>query len=111
MSDLLIRGMELPSEINPDNYIELGYGIDGKSYARLYNFHFGGLTEWCEIIPVPPHGRLGDLDALAKQVEHERFHHAHTDGLAARHHVAEYGHFLKAIVDTPTIIPASEELT
>lgn len=63
----------------------------------------------CPLIEVPePHGRLGDLDALAKQVEHERFHHAHTDGLAARHHVAEYGNFLKAISAAPTIIQASE---
>ena len=60
-------------------------------------------------VPVPPHGRLGDLNALAQQIEHERFHHTHTDSLAARHHVAEYGHFLKAIIDAPTIIPASEE--
>lgn len=75
MSDLLIRGMELPSEINPDSYIELGYGIDGKSYARLYNFHFGGLTEWCEIIPVPPHGRLGDLDALIALLERQIKNH------------------------------------
>lgn len=62
----------------------------------------------CPLVPVPPHGRLGDLDALAQQIEHERFHHTHTDGLAARHHVAEYGHFLKAISDAPTIIPAEE---
>lgn len=58
---------------------------------------------------VPPHGRLGDLNILAQQIEHERFHHMHTDSLAAQHHIAEYGHFLKAIFDAPTIIPASEE--
>ena len=63
----------------------------------------------CPLVPVPPHGRLGDLNALAQQIEHERFHHTHTDSLTARHHVAEYGHFLKAIFDAPTIIPASEE--
>ena len=60
-------------------------------------------------VPVPKHGKLGDLNALAQQIEHERFHHTHTDSLAAHHHVAEYGHFLKAIFDAPTIIPASEE--
>lgn len=62
----------------------------------------------CPLVPVPPHGRLGDLDELAKRIEHDRYNHTHTDGLAARHHVAEYGHFLKAISDAPTIIPAEE---
>jgi hypothetical protein len=65
----------------------------------------------CPLVPVPPHGRLGDLDALAQQIEYERFHSTHTDGLAARHHVAEYGHFLKAISDAPTIIEAEEDET
>lgn len=59
-------------------------------------------------IPVSPHGRLGDIDKLAKRIEYERYHHGHTDGLAAQHHVAEYLHFLKVISDTPTIIPAEE---
>ena len=62
---------------------------------------------WCPLVEVPePHGRLGDLDELAKRIERERFHHSHTDGLAARHHVAEYGHFLNAISEAPTVIPA-----
>ena len=59
-----------------------------------------------ELVHVPAHGRLGDLDELAKQIEHDRYHHTHTDGLAARHHIAEYGHFLKEIAAAPTIIPA-----
>ena len=75
------------------------------------DYYSDGRPDWYPLIEVPePHGRLGDLDALAKQVEHERFHSAHTDGLAKRHHVAEYGNFLKAISAAPTIIPASEEI-
>lgn len=27
--------------------------------------------EWCDLIPVPDHGRLVDADALMKQVEHD----------------------------------------
>lgn len=64
-----IKGMEMPKEFDPDVYIELACGIDGKRYARLYNFHIGGLTEWCEVIPVPPHGRLGDLDKLVEKID------------------------------------------
>lgn len=64
----------------------------------------------CPLIEVPePHGRLGDLDALAQQIEHDRFHHAHTDCLSARYHIAEYGHFLMAISGAPTVIPAEED--
>lgn len=63
----------------------------------------------CPLIPVPPHGRLGDLDELVRKIEHDRYNHTHTDGLAARHHIAEYGHFLKEIADIPTIIPAYKE--
>ncbi len=55
---ILIKDMEMPKEFDPDVYIELACGIDGKRYARLYNFHQGGLTEWCEAVPVPPHGDL-----------------------------------------------------
>lgn len=61
---VLIEGMEIPKEFDPDVYIELACGVDGNRYARLYNFHHGGLTEWCEIVSVPPHGRLVDADAL-----------------------------------------------
>ena len=99
---ILIKGMEMPCEEAEPLRIELyadGTVIVIKEQDDFYEF---------KAVPVPPHGRLGDLDVLAKQVEYERFHHAHTDGLAARHHVAEYGHFLKLIFDAPTIIPAEE---
>ena len=61
--------IEIPKKFDQDNYIELARGIDGKNYARVYNYHFCGLTEWCEIVPVPPHGRLIDADALKKYLE------------------------------------------
>lgn len=67
MSGLYLIGMEMPDEFDSDVYIELACGIDGHRYARLYNFHHGGLTEWCEIIPVPDHGRLIDADAFIKK--------------------------------------------
>lgn len=113
MSGIYIKNMEMPKNC------EKCLGFE-RCYTRgLFDpigwCHIAG-TELlnpnpptdCPLVPVPPHGRLGDLDALARQVEHERFHHTHTDGLAARHHVAEYGHFLKAISDAPTVIEAEE---
>lgn len=97
-----VKGMEMPKDkpliikINPDGAVSSTFDNDYRKY---------------EAVPVPPHGRLGDLDELAKQIEHDRYHHTHTDGLAVRHHIAEYGHFLKKIADTPTIIPAEESET
>ena len=84
---------------------DIRHGDDGKWYIVDTNAETSD-GEWHEIVPVPPHGRLGDLDALAQQIEYERFHHTHTDGLAARHHVTEYGHFLEAISGAPTILEA-----
>lgn len=64
---ILIKGMEMPKDIEPGLVIEFADGIDGKRYARLYHYRHGGLTEWLEAVPVPPHGRLIDADAAAKQ--------------------------------------------
>lgn len=66
MSDLLIRGMEMPTTIGTELYIR--FGSDGKTYAIDTNAETTD-GEWHEIITVPPHGRLGDLDALAAQCD------------------------------------------
>lgn len=106
---IYIPNMEMPKEIEPAIVIDFCEDLDGKRYARFYHYRYGGLTDWHEILEVPePHGRLGDLDELARKIEHDQYNHTHTDGLAARHHIAEYGHFLREIVYTPTIIPAEE---
>lgn len=95
---IYIKGMEIPKV--PTRFIIFADGRVEDEDDSAYKY---------SAVPVPKHGKLGDLNALAQQIEHERFHHTHTDSLAARHHIAEYGHFLKAIFDAPTIIPASEE--
>ena len=60
---IVIRGMEMPTKLDPDNYIELACGMDGKQYARLYNIYYGGLGGWHEVISVTePHGDLIDID-------------------------------------------------
>ena len=98
MADILIRGMEMPS-------IELEWRIirdqDGKWYAIDVNAETTD-GEWHEIVPVPEHGRLGDLDKLE-------------DGLR---NMAKYqsGDRQQGILGccetirmTPTVIPASAE--
>ena len=50
MSNILIRDMEMPKNIEPGLVIEFADGIDGKRYARLRHYRHGGLTEWVEAI-------------------------------------------------------------
>lgn len=102
---VLIKGMKMPrycaecDAVDREELLCPFTNDDCEDYFSVRNRN-------CPIEFVPPHGRLGDLDELAKRIEHDRYHHTHTDGLAARHHIAEYGHFLNAIAAAPTIIPA-----
>lgn len=99
MSDILIRGMEMPKEFDPDVYIELACGIDDKRYARLYNFHQGGLTEWCEVVSVPKHGRLIDANALTRFLLNKYWDSSWISSSVLDRFVSE-------IANAPTIIPA-----
>lgn len=92
---IYIKGMEIPKEFDPDVYIELACGIDGDRYARLYNVHYGGLTEWCEIIPVPSHGDLIDRKELIKD------DHQHYEYMSDEFYVT-----VRDIECAPTVIPA-----
>lgn len=61
MSDILIRGMEMPK--GGYRTIEIGFDADGHPMALAD----GG--DVYDVIPIPPHGRLGDLDALYEVVK------------------------------------------
>lgn len=102
MSDILIRGLELPTA---GQQLDFSEGITGKIYARLYPTP--DITDyekdcWHEVIPIPDHGRLIDADVL---MEHLVGTH---DGWI------EYAHTNVAIDDErivevqPTVIPASK---
>lgn len=51
--------------------------------------------KWCPLVPVPPHGRLIDADALTKHIKR--------DGIASDPFVKIVCDYFK---DAPTIIPA-----
>ncbi len=63
----------------------------------------------CPLVPVPPHGRLGDLDELAKRVKDEGRNQA--EYYADRYHpvVMAYGDCYGKVSFAPTIIPADPE--
>ena len=59
----------------------------------------GHRPDYCPLVPVPPHGRLIDADALFKEMERKGwFDNADRDK-------AE-----DLVLDAPTIIPAEEEI-
>lgn len=81
----LIPGMKMPKA---GQIIEIAEGIEGTIYARLSP----GFDEWYSVVPVPPHGRLIDADAMA-----ELWKGCKIEGS------------IKPLLDTrPTIIPAEE---
>lgn len=93
MSGVYIKGME----IQKDTPVLFCILPDGKVFADL-----GGRWREYEAIPVPPHGRLIDADALAEK---------HRE-LAYELGGAHYGFHMTAcswIDSSPTIIPTSEE--
>ena len=84
-----IKGMEMPTG---DNNITLFLYPDGKVVVCGM---LGPLGHY-EAVPVPPHGRLGDLDKLADNMR---------SATAGMEHRAIIMHEIRR---TPTIIPAEE---
>ena len=97
MSGIYIPGMEIPT----DSTVIAIHKIGGKLYAtrcladKLY-----------PLVPVPPHGRLGDLDDFAKRMKN-LVEKAENDGFDLG--TAWYSAFVRHIELTPTIILADKE--
>ena len=81
MSDILIRGMEMPKSNVP---IKAFIYPDGRVSVKLQGGGYLGL----HAVPVPPHGRLIDADDLANSITGAIYH--------------------SDLLDAPTIIPAEE---
>lgn len=67
MSDILIKGMDMPKDIEPGLAIEFADGIDGKRYARLYHYQHGGLTEWREAVSIPSQTKADRIRAMTDE--------------------------------------------
>lgn len=86
--NILIKGMEMPTSL-----VLFCVHPDGRVFADLE----GGWREY-KAVPVPPHGRLIDADALISRVTDEK-------GNYYGHDCAVIG---EAVEFAPTIIPAEE---
>lgn len=82
--NVLIRGMEMPEE---------GWHKVIKIFPDGTVVSYYDSVELGTAIPVPPHGRLIDADALRRTY----------------YHAPSFPNLCKAINDAPTIIPADKE--
>ncbi|MGX8702906.1 MAG: hypothetical protein ACSW8H_00470 [bacterium] len=100
MSDLLIRGMEMPTSCWDCYFQDCGncrlnaHKVVDKCIIEDRR------DEDCPLAPVPPHGRLGDLDALYESCVLD----TNIDVMASAKRINEYMQL--KIDDAPTIIPA-----
>ena len=62
-----IKGMEMPKSCLSCPL--QGGTADCRLTQKTYNWGLSERPSDCPLVPVPPHGRLGDLDALAAQCD------------------------------------------
>ena len=94
--------MEMPKSCNACMFDVYGLCLINKNIEDKDE-----LTHSCPLFPVPPHGRLGDLDALidkviAKYLEHERNGELVFAAAEIKQDIVDL------ISDAPTIIQAEE---
>jgi len=120
-----IPNMEMPSKCSDCDFAIETYDGSGV-YAciiteeRLVKLHWNKRREDCPLVPIPPHGRLIDLDMLIKEIN-ERIEAAIRWGvnaiadrndeikLRAEQAVATFCEASLTAKKLPTIIPADEE--
>ena len=99
---ILIKGMEMPTSCDMCWALD-DYGDYPRcritEEQRGYNFRIREKRmDKCPLVPIPPHGRLIDSDALMKQIEHD----APLSDVFEKT-IRRYLH------NAPTIIPAKED--
>ena len=66
-------GVYIPNMEMPEHCGECRFAVDGWCYAygkpNIDALANDGRTNFCPLVPVPPHGRLIDADALTTQME------------------------------------------
>lgn len=94
-------GVYLPNVDMPkgDKVLTVQICPDGSIWQQ-----YRGTVPNAKAVPVPPHGRLGDLDSLTKEVE-DMAKEFPPDSIASE----RFRLFAELIATAPTIIPAEEE--
>ena len=89
---ILIKGMEMPK-----NCFDCPCCNNENGYCKIRNeYVYGEVPRSCPLVPVPPHGRLADLDQIENEIARLAPEDYTTGGI-------------RLILDyAPTIIPAEE---
>ena len=103
-----IKGMEMPQGCEYCKLRHRHQGYTATDYCVLFarivdpwtfdRFMNGARPDWCPLVPVPPHGRLIDADALFKEFERNGWYDN------ADRDIAE-----DVLLDAPTIIEEDKE--
>lgn len=105
MSDILIKGMEMPkscsvcplkAEVEFDEICS-----QTGEYVCQYD-----RADDCPLVPVPPHGRLIEDTAVREQIDEWL---DSVGDVVVGHGLSYYGELLGCIEDAPTIIPAEDD--
>ena len=95
---ILIRGMEMPTE----GGTIVVYKINGQFFAAR-----SGKNELFPLVPVPAHGRLGDLDKLEQMfVDIDNAPYSGFDGSEPFYSAEDAAQIIRL---SPTVIPATFE--
>lgn len=96
---ILIKGMDVPHNCDDCHFdIDCPYDESQDGYKMM-----SGRPLKCPLAPVPKHGKLGDLDRLAKEVE-DMGKEFPPDSIGAE----RYRLFAEFIKTAPTILEAEE---
>ena len=99
---VLIKNMEMPTSCDDCEFCKRAIGYDwccipmGKGRSKPLDEPVIK-PDWCPLVPVPPHGRLIDADALMEQVERDTPLSAVFEKTMRRY-----------LNTAPTIVPAEE---
>jgi len=105
---IYIQGIQIPETMSV-------LAVFPNGYVAVYDNKDTFIGE-AKAVPVPAHGRLGDLDALTDVIEHVDWYHQNEEkdmvhGANSSEHQAWYKEqdIYRAIESAPTIIPADPE--
>ena len=105
---ILIKGMKMPKNCRTCKLIDYDRGCY-RCIVTTAPCDLNSKNENCPLVPVPPHGRLIDADAILKWFEGGReklVKDGHGD--VEVRWIMAFDTFISAVGDVPTIIPAEE---
>jgi hypothetical protein len=102
---VLIKGMEMPNRCFKCIFLTTApsfFCLAGKKDLCAEHGINISRPDWCPLIELPPHGRLGDLDKLMTEFMDSDLDHLQRD---------DWKEVIQIVADAPTIIEAegSEE--